>query len=256
MILTFLGTGTSQGIPVIACKCSVCKSADAKDKRLRTSALLQWPQTNFLIDIGPDFRQQALRSEIENLQAVLLTHEHADHTAGLDDIRPVNFKVGRIPFYGEARVLEDLKKRFHYVFEPHLYPGLPEIDLIELKANTQINIAGKMVEILRIWHGQLGIVGFKIGGLVYITDASRINDEQIKSMANCKVLVINALRKEEHHSHLNLSQAVRYINQINPDICYITHLSHQMGCHHFIERELPVHIKLAYDGLRININDE
>lgn len=256
MILTFLGTGTSQGIPVIGCRCPVCKSSDTRDQRLRTSAWMKWPDASILIDIGPDFRQQALTANIDRLNAVLLTHEHADHTSGLDDIRPINFKMGRIPFYGESRVLDDLRKRFHYVFEPHLYPGLPEIELMEIQAHGHLEIAGKRIDFLRIWHGNLGIVAFKAGGLVYITDSSLIEQTELEKMKNCKVLVLNALHKEPHHSHLNLEQALSYIAQIKPKVCYLTHLSHQMGLHKAIEQELPGSVYLAYDGLQLTIDDE
>ncbi|MBK8955990.1 MAG: MBL fold metallo-hydrolase [Saprospiraceae bacterium] len=256
MRLTFLGTGTSQGIPVIGCTCSVCRSSDSRDRRLRTSALLEWPEINLLIDIGPDFRQQALEAGIKKLNAVLLTHEHADHTAGLDDIRPLNFLAGKIPFYAESRVRQDLMKRFHYAFEPHLYPGLPEIQFVDIQAGRSVMILDKKIDVFRIWHGKLGIVGFKSGGLVYITDASFIEDEVLDEIRNCKVLVLNALRKQMHHSHLHLEKALDYASQIHPEVCFITHISHQMGLHGELSAELPDQVKLAFDGLQIEVDGE
>lgn len=256
MTFTFLGTGTSQGVPVIGCQCNVCLSKDEKDQRLRTSGLIQLGDEDLLIDMGPDFRQQALRANLKKLNAVVLTHEHADHTAGLDDIRPINFKMGSIPFYGLPRVLDDLKKRFHYVFEEHQYPGLPEVSLNKIFPGQHISIGQQKIEFIPVIHGKLEIIGVRIKGLVYITDASSLSESTIKSIQNCTVLVLNALHREKHHSHLNLEQALYYIDRIQPKTCYLTHISHHMGLHEEVQKELGPNIWLAYDGLQVDFSDE
>jgi phosphoribosyl 1,2-cyclic phosphate phosphodiesterase len=252
--LTFLGTGTSQGIPVINCTCPVCNSDNVKDKRLRTSAWIQTETNSLVIDIGPDFRQQVLFNKLSRVDALLLTHEHADHTAGLDDIRPINFSMKmKIPLYAERRVILDLTQRFYYVFGDSDYPGLPQLDLREVEINTPFKINDDLIHPIRISHGMLDIIGFKIGELVYITDAKSISDEVIEQIKNCKILVLNALRHKEHHSHLNLSQAIQYIHKIKPEKAYLTHISHQLGLHADVERTLDSNIHLAYDGLELQI---
>jgi phosphoribosyl 1,2-cyclic phosphate phosphodiesterase len=251
--ITFLGTGTSQGIPIICCDCKVCHSKNPKDQRLRTSIYIQNEEQSILIDIGPDFRQQMLTNGFQKVDAVLLTHQHADHTAGIDDIRPIYFNQrAEIPFYGEKMVLEDLKVRFGYIFGENDYPGIPEVGLHEIYAGKEFDIGNTRILPLRIWHGQLPIIAFKIGSLAYITDAKKIDQEVIQQLYGVDCLVINALRYKEHHSHLNMEECLQIIKLINPKITYIIHLSHQMGLHSEIESTLPDQVYLAYDGLSID----
>lgn len=252
MKITFLGTGTSQGIPVINCNCIVCTSKNLKDNRLRSSVWIQTERNSFVIDIGPDFRQQALKNSITRVDALFITHEHADHTAGLDDIRPINFSMGKkIPLYTESRVIEDLKKRFYYVFGESDYPGLPQLELFEIESNKRVYINEDIVLPIRISHGKLDILGFKIQDFVYITDAKFISDEAIQQMKGCKILVLNALRHKEHHSHLSLAQAIEMINKIKPETAFLTHISHQLGLHDEVEKSFNENVFLAYDGLAI-----
>lgn len=254
MKITFLGTGTSQGIPVINCTCPVCNSTDPKDKRLRCSVWIQTDHNSFVIDIGPDFRQQVLRSHLDRVDALFITHEHADHTAGMDDIRPINFSMKqKIPLFAESRVIEDLKKRFYYIFGDIDYPGLPQIELNQIESDTPLLFRDDVIIPLRISHGAIDILGFKISGFVYITDAKIISDKVIDEIRNCEVLVINALRKKEHHSHLSLSQALEIIAKVNPGRAYLTHISHQMGRHEEVEQTFEKNIHLAYDELSISL---
>ncbi|MGB3083481.1 MAG: MBL fold metallo-hydrolase [Saprospiraceae bacterium] len=254
MIIRFLGTGTSQGIPVINCTCKVCTSLDTRNSRLRSSLWVQTDKNSILIDIGPDFRQQALANGIKRLDAILLTHEHADHTAGMDDIRPICFEMGhKIPLFSEARVLLDIQKRFYYIFGENNYPGLPQLELREIIADQPFLINSEPILPIRIWHGTLGVLAFQIGTLVYITDAKHIDEAGIEKMKHCEVLVINALRHKEHHSHLNLTQAIDIIHKIQPKQSFLTHISHQLGLHHEVEEILEPDISLAYDGLVISI---
>lgn len=254
MRITFLGTGTSQGIPVIGCTCPVCTSNDPRDQRLRTSVWVETDLQSILIDIGPDFRQQALRHGITKVDAILLTHEHADHTAGMDDIRPINFAMDRkIPLYAEANAIQDLKQRFYYIFGPNDYPGLPQLELIEITANQSFHIGENQILPFRVQHGRMNIVGFKIDQFVYITDASQLHPAEIERIKNCECLVVNALRHKTHHSHFNLEQALELIQQVQPKRAFLTHLSHQMGSHAETEKTLSGSIRLAYDGLQIHL---
>jgi phosphoribosyl 1,2-cyclic phosphate phosphodiesterase len=258
LIIQLLGTGTSQGVPVVGCRCPTCRSADPRDHRLRVSAWIRWKGQSLLIDIGPDFRQQALRAGINGLDAVFLTHEHSDHTAGLDDIRPLNHqRGGAIPFIGEPRVLDDLKRRFHYAFSPSLYPGLPEVDLQPVVAGQVITVGPCRVQSFRVWHGNLAILAYRMGPFAYITDASRLDPGLLSGALNdCKVLVINALHREPHHSHFNLEQALELAQQIDAGVCYLTHISHHMGLHAQVQQELPDRVFLAWDGMEIELPDE
>ncbi len=250
----FLGTGTSQGIPVIGCSCKVCSSHDTRDRRLRTSALINFDGKSLLIDIGPDFRQQMLANSLSRVDAVLLTHQHADHTSGIDDIRPVNFLQDQpIPFYGTRQVLEDLKRRFEYIFGPNDYPGIPQIDLIEFLPGRKFHFQGIEIEALPVMHGQLPVTGFRIGSLAYITDAKTLSDELVESLYGIDCLVLNALHHREHHAHLNLSQALDYVHRINPNRTFLVHLSHHMGLFSEICETLPQGVSLAYDGLQIEL---
>ena len=251
--LTFLGTGTSQGVPIIACKCPVCLSDDKKDKRLRTSVLVNVDNQNIVIDSGPDFRYQMLRAGVENISAILFTHEHKDHTAGLDDIRAFNWvNKTAVNIYAEKRVQESLKKEYSYVFAEFKYPGIPQMNLIEVN-NKPFRINGTTIQPIRAMHLKLPVYGYRIGDLVYITDTNYISPEEKEKIKGAKILIVNALRKEKHISHYNLTEAIDLVNEIQPEKAYFTHISHQMGFHKAVQAELPENVYLAYDQLEIRI---
>lgn len=250
----FLGTGTSQGIPVIGSDHPVCKSTDTKDKRLRVSVLLRWENFNYVIDCGPDFRQQMLQANCKKLDGILFTHEHNDHTAGLDDIRPYFFRQGDIPIYAEKRVLESLQKRFEYIFTSgEKYPGAPNVQSIVIDKTRSFRIANKQVIPIEVLHNRLPVLGFRIGDFTYITDAKTVAPEEFAKIKGTKVLVINALRIEPHYSHFNLEEALEFIAQVNPERAYLTHISHLLGFHKEVQEQLPQGVFLAYDGLEIEI---
>lgn len=254
MKIYFLGTGTSQGIPVIGSHHSVCQSEDSKDKRLRVSVWIHNNQDSIVIDCGPDFRQQMLASKCSKLDAVLFTHEHSDHTAGLDDIRPFNFKQGNIPIYGHQRVLNNLKKRFDYIFETeNKYPGSPSVDAIEVINNQSFFIGEFHINPIDALHGNLQVFGYRINDFAYLTDVKTINSEEIKKLARVKVLVINALREESHHSHFSLQDALDFVTLVQPERTYLTHISHLLGFHEEVQKKLPENVFLAYDNLEITI---
>ena len=254
LTITFLGTGTSQGIPVIASNHPVCKSNDPRDKRLRVSILVSWKEYNFVIDCGPDFRQQILRENCTKIDGVLLTHEHSDHTAGLDDIRPFYFQQGKISFFAHKRVFENLYQRFSYIFETvNKYPGAPTIDEIEIDKNTTFQLGDKNITPIEALHGTLPVLGFKIDNFAYLTDVKTIDKREIEKLKKIEVLVINALRYEKHHSHLNLAEALELIEEIKPKKTYLTHISHVLGFHEEVEKILPKNVFLAYDTLKINL---
>ena len=234
---------------MIGCTCDVCISKDTRDQRLRSSILLTEDATNILVDTGPDLRQQMLQAKVGHLDAIFITHEHNDHVIGLDDIRPFNFISGRaMHFYAEKRVKEELLKRFEYVFgEP--IPGLPRIELHEIGSDSTIDIKGLNVQAIRIMHGRLPILAFRFGDLAYITDMLTIPESEIKKLKGVKTLVVNALRKQAHHSHMTLEQALDFIKIIQPERAYLTHISHWLGKHEDVSGELPPHVQLAYDGL-------
>jgi phosphoribosyl 1,2-cyclic phosphate phosphodiesterase len=249
----FLGTGTSQGIPMIACSCEVCSSEDPRDQRLRVSMHVEINGKSFIIDTGPDFRQQILRAGIRHVDAVLFTHEHKDHTAGLDDIRGFNFaQQAAIPLYAREQVINQLKREFAYAFDEHKYPGVPEIDVYEIDDKPFIVEGIEVIPIL-VKHYFLDVLGFRFGDFTYITDANFIADEELAKVKGTKVLVINALRKTKHISHFTLDEALEVIEKIQPERAYITHISHMMGLHAEVQRELPPHVFLAHDGLSLTI---
>lgn len=247
--ITFLGTGTSTGIPQIGCTCPVCTSTDPKDNRLRTSAMISVNGKNILIDCGPDFRQQMLRSHLRRIDAVLITHIHYDHTGGIDDLRP--FGENRmLPIYMESSVAEGIRNRLPYCFADHRYPGVPNIMLQEIETEP-FTIEGITVTPIRVMHYKLPILGYRIGGLAYITDALTIPETEYEKLKGVDVLVINALRKQPHLSHQTLNEALQVIGRVNPREAYLVHMSHHMGLTAEVEKELPPHVHFAYDGLTI-----
>lgn len=254
MKITFLGTGTSQGIPVIGSSDPVCLSEDPRDKRLRVSVLIQVEDRNVVIDCGPDFRQQMLRNPIDKLDAVLFTHEHADHTAGIDDIRPFFFRQGDIPVYAHKRVVESLKRRFDYIFaDENRYPGAPAVQVQEVERGKPFAMEGLWITPIEAWHNRLQVFGYRIKDFAYLTDVKTIEPEEVEHLEGLKVLVINALRKDPHHSHFNLEEALAFIEQVKPERAFLTHISYKMGFHEAVERDLPSHVHLAYDNLTLTI---
>ena len=255
MRLTFLGTGTSQGVPVIACHCNVCRSSDERDTRLRTSALLTTDNnSNILFDIGPDFRQQMLHHSVEHLDAILITHAHRDHVGGLDDIRSFNYvQHSKMNVYLNNEAKTALLRDYRYIFENHQFPGLPEADLHEVGAEPFL-AAGETVMPIRAMHKDLPILGYRIRNFAYITDANYIAPSEMEKLKGVEILVINALRKAKHFSHYSLPEALEVIGQIQPKRSYITHISHEMGLHSEVEKELPDGVHQAYDNLQIDIN--
>lgn len=254
MKVYFLGTGTSQGIPVIGSQHSVCHSDDPRDKRLRVSIWIHWEDHSYIVDCGPDFRQQMLTAKCSKIDGILYTHEHADHTAGLDDIRPFNFKSGPLPIYAHKRVISNLKKRFDYVFETeNRYPGAPSVNAIEIEADRPFLLGNKTVIPIDVLHGDLQVFGFRIDDFAYLTDVKTINEHEMRKLSGLKVLVVNALREEPHHSHFNLEEALDFIQKIKPDKAYLTHISHLFGFHNDIQKKLPQEVYVAYDNLEISL---
>ena len=253
MKLTFLGTGTSQGVPVIACRCHVCRSVDERDRRLRTSALLTTDDgKHILFDIGPDFRQQMLRQKVESLNAIMVTHAHRDHVAGLDDVRSFNYVQHKnMDVYLNAIAKHALMRDYGYIFEHHEYPGLPEADLHEVDA--PFVAAGVTVIPVKAMHKDLPILAFRVGEMAYITDANHIAPEELEKLKGVKVMVINALRRQKHFSHFSLPEALEVIDKVQPEQAYLTHISHEMGLHAEVEKTLPQGVFLAYDNLEVEI---
>lgn len=247
--VTFLGTGTSQGIPVIACQCEVCQSQNQLDKRLRSSILINVQNENIVIDAGPDFRQQMLRENVQSIDAILLTHEHYDHIAGLDDIRAFNW-VQKKPtdIFAEKRVLNSVRKIFSYVFASEKYPGIPQMNLFEIE-NQAFQINGIEIIPVRGMHQKLPVFGYRIGRFAYLTDIKTIDEVELEKLKQLDVLVISALRIEEHLSHLHLSAALGIVEKLKPRKAYLTHISHQMGLHNEVALLLPTNVEIAYDGL-------
>ena len=250
--VTFLGTGTSQGIPMIACNCEVCKSANPKDNRLRTSALIQVDKQNIIIDSGPDFRYQVLRSGIQHLDAILFTHQHRDHIAGLDDVRSFNFLQKKpMPIYGNDLVIEQIKREFNYVFESK-YPGIPQLEIHRIDGNP-FSVENTYVIPIKVLHHKLPVFGFRFKDFTYITDANTIPEKELEKIFGTRILVLNALQKNDHISHFTLDEALKVIDLIKPDKAYLTHISHNMGLHDEVSRELPSNVELAFDGLSLTI---
>lgn len=254
MKVTFLGTGTSQGVPVIGCTCEVCASLDYRDKRLRTSVFVEVENQNLVVDTGPDFRQQMLRENVKRIDAVLFTHAHRDHTAGLDDVRAYNFMQQMdMPVYGTLPVLEQLRIEYAYAFASEYYPGIPRLTLHEI-SNQMFSVNGVNITPLPVMHLKLPVLGFRIQDFSYITDANFIPETTVDKLKGTKILVLNALQRDKHISHFNLEEALAAVERIKPVKTYFTHISHKLGTHTDISKELPPHVSLAYDGLQIAID--
>lgn len=255
MTLSFLGTGTSQGVPVVTCNCPVCLSNNPRDCRLRSSVLVKTDLgSSILIDIGPDFRYQMLREGINHIDAILITHAHRDHVAGIDDIRPFNYtQQSKIKLYTNRLASDILQHDYGYIFDSHIYPGLPEVDLITVSGDTSFDVARQNVIPVKAMHKDMPILGFRLDKLAYITDANYIEDSELTKLSGVDVLVINALCQEKHFSHFSLQESLQIIEKIAPAKAYITHVSHKMGLYDEVEHILPKDVHLAYDGLHLNI---
>ncbi len=259
MKITFLGTGTSQGVPIIGCKCNVCQSLDSKNKRLRTSVMLEIADNNskikrFIIDTGPDFRQQLLREKVDSIDAVIYTHDHRDHVAGLDDIRALNYIMKKsVDLYATESTQKGIREQFSYIFKNANYPGLPEINFCTIE-NKPFDIDGITFNPILVKHMHLPVLGFRIGGFTYITDANYISEEEKNKIVGSDVLVLNALRMEPHPSHYTLNEAITLAQELKCKTTYLTHISHQLGLHDEVEKKLPEGIKLAFDGLKLDVD--
>lgn len=257
--IEFLGTGTSQGVPMVACRCAVCTSTDPRDKRLRSSALVRYRASNsaervLLIDAGPDMRQQMLRADVDALDAVLLTHEHMDHVAGIDDLRAFNFAQKRaMDIHGATATLEAVRRVFHYAFGAQRYPGVPDLRLHPLQAGVPVAVAGVPVLPVEVMHYHMPVLGFRIGGLAYVTDAKTIAPGQRDALRGADVLVLNALRIMPHVAHFNLEEALAVVDDLRPRTAYFTHISHLLGRHADVQQRLPKGVHLAHDGLKVRV---
>ena len=253
MLITILGSGTSQGVPVIGCKCSVCQSSDIKDVRLRSAVLITIEDKNYVIDTGPDFRQQMLNNKVDSLEAILYTHEHKDHISGMDDVRAYNFLQKKpMELFCSHDVEQALRREYYYVFAEDSYPGIPKVNLNRV-VNEPFELGGFSVNPILVYHYKMPVFGYRIGGFVYVTDAKTISSEERDKMRGAKVLVINALRRQEHISHLNLTEALDLIEDIQPEMTYLTHISHLFDTHKNIEAELPDNVRVCYDGLTFEV---
>lgn len=253
MKITFLGTGTSQGVPIIGSNHPVCLSANPKDKRLRVSLMLEWGEYCYVIDCGPDFRQQMITNQVKKIDGILFTHEHNDHVIGLDDVRPFYFRQGDISIYAHQRVLKELKKRFAYIFEiENKYPGAPTL-AENIITDSSFTVGNMKVVPVNVYHPKLQVYGFRFGDFAYVTDAKIIPDHELKKLKGVKTLVLNALRREEHRSHLSLEQAIDVARQVGAEQTYFTHISHHMGFHDEVQNELPEGFYLAYDNLTLEV---
>ncbi len=255
MKITLLGTGTSQGVPVIGCKCEVCSSVDFRNNRLRSSILIESKNTRIIVDTGPDFRQQMLRERVDRLDAVVFTHEHKDHTAGLDDVRSFNFlQKSDMPVYGRINVLQQLKQEFAYVFQEKKYPGVPRV-VLNTVGKSPFRIKDIELIPIEVMHYKLPVLGFRIARFTYITDANYISEEEKEKIKGSKVIILNALQKEPHISHFTLQEAVKLMEELAPEKGYFTHISHKLGLHAEVGKNLPKNIELGWDGLQINLQD-
>lgn len=251
MKLTFLGTGTSVGVPTIGCTCRVCSSTDPHDKRLRASVLVESGDTRVLVDCGPDFRQQMLGREFKKIDAVLLTHEHYDHVGGIDDLRPF-CTFGEVDVYADGNTVGDLRRRIPYCFGESKYPGVPKINLSVVEPHRPFSIGSIDVLPIQVMHGKLPILGYRFGDLVYITDMKTIRKEEMEYLKGVKILIVNALRfSPEHHSHMTVNEAMEFIRMVSPQKTYFTHMGHDIGLHEEVNRQLPDDMDLAYDGQTI-----
>jgi phosphoribosyl 1,2-cyclic phosphate phosphodiesterase len=251
--VTFLGTGTSQGVPLIACNCRVCTSTNQKDNRLRSSILIETSKTRIVIDSGPDFRQQLLREKIKKLDAVVFTHEHKDHIAGLDEVKAFNFlNKMRMPVFATQRVQQALKREFAYIFSDEKYPGIPEVDLYGFD-NEVFSVGDIILEPINVMHYKLPVKGFRVGDFAYVTDANFIADSEKEKLKGLNVLVLNSLRKEHHISHFTFDEAVELVKELKPRKAYLTHVSHQLGLHDELNKELPENMEMAFDRLQLVI---
>jgi phosphoribosyl 1,2-cyclic phosphate phosphodiesterase len=254
MKITLLGTGTSQGVPVVGCQCEVCRSTDPRDNRLRTAAFVEVDGVNLLIDAGPDLRQQLLRENITRVDAVLVTHEHKDHLAGLDDIRPVYFRQKKpMDIYAMPRVLNVIRKDFDYAFKEHPYPGAPAFELHPVRRD-KFSVGGVEIQPIQVRHLTLPILGYRVGSFAYITDASFVAESEMARLQGLEVLVVNALHLEKHYSHFNLEQALQFIDIVKPKRAYLTHSSHHIGLYADVAKMLPPNVTLGYDGLQTTID--
>ncbi|MBK8656087.1 MAG: MBL fold metallo-hydrolase [Haliscomenobacter sp.] len=255
MSVTLLGTGTSQGVPVIGCACPVCASLDARDQRLRTSAWIQAGPWDLIIDCGPDFRQQALRARVPKVDAILLTHEHNDHVSGLDDVRPYNFRSGKdIPIYAAPRVGQEIRKRFEYAFEEvNRYPGAPMLVTVPVSASMPFTIGDLPIIPVEVMHGAMPVLGFRLGNFAYVTDMRTISENEMEKLKGVEVLVVNALHFHAHSTHMNVDLALEFIERLGPRQSYLTHISHRMGLYEDVNPALPSHVALGYDGLQFRL---
>ncbi|MEE9406578.1 MAG: MBL fold metallo-hydrolase [Polaribacter sp.] len=251
--ITFLGTGTSQGIPMIASNDLVCLSKDLKDKRLRSSILISWNDFTYVIDCGPDFRQQMLRENVQAINGVLFTHEHSDHTAGLDDLRPFCYQIGEMPIYLNKKTLNSLEQRFQYIFsKENRYPGAPSV-IPNLIDKIPFLIDEVKIIPIEVLHGNLPVTGYRIKNVAYLTDVKSIETEEKEKLKNLDILIVNALRVEEHPTHFNLQEALDFVEELKPKKTYFTHISHKLGFHEEVSKMLPKNVYLAYDGLKIEV---
>lgn len=253
MKITFLGTGTSQGIPMIANNHPVCLSDNPKDKRLRSSIMLSWDDVHYVVDCGPDFRQQMLRENVQSVNGILYTHEHSDHTAGMDDLRPFCYQIGEMPIYLDARTLESLRKRFEYIFTTeNRYPGAPKVQ-VNLIDKDPFKLDEVEITPVEVMHGKLPVTCYRFNDIAYLTDIKTIAALEKEKLQNLDVLIVSALRIEEHPTHFNLQEALNFVKEIQPKKAYFSHISHRLGFHDKVEKQLPENVFLAYDGLKIEM---
>ncbi len=252
--ITVLGSGTSQGVPVIACDCAVCHSTDQKDQRFRASIMISYNKENFVIDSGPDFRQQMLAYNVKSLRAIIYTHEHKDHVAGMDDVRAFNYKEQRdMELFCTEAVEEALKREFHYVFSGARYPGIPTVNINRIENSSFRLPNGPILTPIEVMHYKMPVFGFRLDDFTYITDAKTISAKEKEKVKGTKILIVNALHRSEHLSHFNLEEALAFIAEINPQRAYLTHVSHMFGKHQEIEASLPPNVFVAYDGMTIQL---